>query len=548
MKVCDYVVDYLARKGVTDVYGIPGGVVLDLLYAFKRDCRITPHLSFHEQGAAFEACGYSQVEHKLGVAYATRGPGFTNLITGIADAYADSIPVLFLTAHSGTSVGHEQRFEKDQEMDTVSMVKHITKYAKAIDNVEEVKEALDIAVYTALNGRKGPVLLDFSAALWNKENQGVYVETKKPASICDASVCEIKEALEKAQRPIFLVGDGVRQAGAVKQFEALCAKINIPVLSSRCGQDVGAVAKHYYGYVGSHGVRYGNFIFAKADLVIALGNRLSFPVNSKSFSKALENKKIFRVELDDREIKREIKNTYSVLCEISDFLRALDSAVIKKRDFSDWICVCDKLKSELMSEDLNEAIQRITKIFRNISETTTICCDVGNNEFWVSRAYVEAKIKNRILYSKSFGSLGCGIPKAIGAAHATGNSVLCIIGDQGFQLNMQELQMIVQEKIPVRIVIVNNRSSGMIRSKQKSKYDGDFIHTTNDSGYSLPDIEAIAKAYGIEYTESADVYPSIAEIIIDEDIDLFPNLPAGNECQDMFPLIDRQKYEILQKM
>lgn len=548
MKVSEYLVNYLIYKGVTDVFGIPGGVVLDLLYAFDGDSRITPHLSYHEQGAAFEACGYAQCEHRLGVAYATRGPGFTNLITGITDAYADSIPVLFITSHGGKGVGHARRFEKEQEMDTVSMVGHITKFAKTIDDVDEVCNAVQTACYEALNGRKGPVFLDFSAGLWNAEieyNDDTHKETE---SIWCFPVGSIKDVLKKTKRPIILAGDGVRQAGAIKEFLLFCDKLKIPVLSSRCGQDVGAVSKNYYGYIGSHGIRYSNFILAKADVVIAIGNRFGFPLESKSFSRVLENKKIVRVDVDEKELDRSIPNTESYRCDLKALLGHLNGIDLIQGDFTAWIGVCDELKEVLWQEDRNDAIDKLVSIFSKIDENVLICSDVGNNEFWVSRAYVEAGIKNRNLYSKSFGVLGCGIPKAIGAAYATKNPVICIVGDQGFQMNLQELQMIAAERLPIAIIVINNRSSGMIRSREKMKYNGQFVHTTLESGYGFPCLEKLAEAYGIKYSKTFDSFPSIVEIDIDEEIDLEPDLPVGKECQDMMPALSREKYEELQSL
>lgn len=548
MKVVEYLVDCLVLQGVTDVFGIPGGVVLDFLYALDRDRRINVHLSYHEQGAAFEACGYAQYQHKLGVAYATRGPGFTNLITGIADAYADSLPVLFITAHSGKTVGrHAQRFEKDQEMDTVSMVKHITKYSATVEDAAFACEAIQTALWCAMNGRKGPVFLDFFSGLWNEEIE-ISEITYKQEAMEILPVKQLAEALNQAKRPVLLAGDGIRQANAVQAFAEFCKKTTIPVLSSRCSQDVGAVSNNYYGYVGSHGIRYSNFIFAKADLIIALGNRLGFPLESKSFNKALENKKIIRIDTDSDELKRKIPNTKSFKCDVLAAITMLTKSCVSIGNYTTWLRICDVLKEKLKGFDTNEAVIQLAGIFKRLDPDITICCDVGNNEFWVSRAYVEAGIKNRILYSKSFGALGCGLPKAIGAALASHKPILCIVGDQGLQLNLQELQLVTEEKIPVCVLVINNYSSGMIRSKEKTKYGGHYLHTTLQSGYGLPDITAIAKAYNIQPLSEARAYPSIVELFFDEDVELEPSLPIGRDLQDMTPALPLAFYQTLNEM
>lgn len=547
MTAADYLVGYLADMGVTDVFGIPGGVVLDLLYAFEREPRITPHLSYHEQGAALEACGYAQYDHRLGAAYATRGPGFTNLVTGIAEAYADSIPVIFITAHSGKCAENSCRFEKEQELDTVHMVKHITKYAETVDGIGDVCRAVQTACSEALSGRKGPVFLDFSNDIWELEIGSEDIVKNEPAC-SQAPVREILNALSLASRPAMLVGDGIRQAGAAGAFELLSHGMGMPVLSSRCGQDVGAVSQHYYGYIGSHGIRYSNFIFAKADFVLAVGNRLGFPLGSESFRKALKGKRIIRVDVDSRELARPVCNTESYRCDINVLIGGIKDTYAIHRHYGAWLSVCETLRGELCNEDQNALTRRLAGLFMTLSSDVSICADVGNSEFWVSRAYVESGIRNRILYSKSFGTLGCGIPKAIGAAVASGKPVLCIVGDQGFQMNVQELQLIAEEKLPVCIIVINNRSSGMIRDRQKVKYRSHFVHTTLGSGYGVPDIRAIAKAYGIAFFDAVDAFPSIVEVDMDEDVGLEPSLPAGNDIQDMYPYIDKEKYGRLARL
>ena len=564
MNVSEYFVDFLIEKGVTDVFGIPGGVILDLIYEFNKRTEIKAHLSYHEQAAAFEACGYSQCDYKLGGAYATRGPGFTNMITGIAEAFSESLPILFVTSHSGKIVGHSMRFEKEQEVDTASMVRHITKYAVAIDSIEEVVEEINKAYIIAMEGRKGPVLLDFSADLWNQklndhETENEVIIRKFKNDVLNEVIKDITKYLLNSQRPIILVGDGVRQAGATEMLKVFADDINVPVLSSRCSQDVGAQCNNYYGYIGSHGIRYSNFIFAKADLVIAIGNRLAFPITSKSFIKALANKRVLRIDVDSNELSRNIPNSVKYEIDAKVVLEELINKPITVMNHSQWIEVCNKLKFELKMFDLNLAIKNINCILNKVKSCQSICCDVGNNEFWVSRSYVESKIQNRIIYSKSFGALGCSIAKAIGAYYFTKKPVVCFIGDQGFQLNVQELQLIAQNQLPIYIIVLNNNSSGMIRSREKTRYGECYVHTTCQSGYSVPDIMGLAQAYGIQYCEYMNINedivtffgektPLIVEVKLGEEIDLEPNLPAGNDCENMSPEIPYLLYKELDKL
>lgn len=541
MKVAEYLVEALQKKNVTDVFGIPGGVVIDFLYALDNSS-ITPHLSYHEQAAALEACGYAQVNYSLAVAYATRGPGFTNLITGIAEAYAESLPVLFITGHSGRVVGHDQRFEKEQEMNTVQMVKHITKYAASIDSLEEVVKKIDEAIKIALSNRKGPVFLDFSASLWNKEiiinhARNTVIE---PNNTIDTTF--IARLLEKSKRPLLLLGDGIKQAGIDEELVKELGEAVLPVLTSRGAQDLKDFFGNYYGYVGSHGIRYANTIFAKADLVLALGNRLAFPLESESFKKGLQNKAIIRFEIDESELKREPLNCTSIQCDVKQAVSIL-LPVLKAFDCTDWLQACDSIKHELQGVDLNPSVMFLKRMFDK-SDYSYIVPDVGNNEFWASQAYESSMCNSRVLYSKSFGVLGCAICKAIGVHYQSGESVLVVTGDQGMQLNIQELQVISKEKLPIQIVIINNSASGMIKDREEKK--GYYIHTTLDSGYSNPDFESIAKAYGIDYSkvsglgdvkESDTSSPMIIEYLADADR-LEPGILLGDAMDDMYPKIE----------
>lgn len=553
MTISEYLVDLLLEKGVTDVFGLPGGVVLDFLYALDKRDGIAVHLNYHEQGAAFAACGYAQVNHKLGVAYATRGPGFTNLITGIADAYSDSIPVLFITAHSGKAVGHRMRFEKDQELDTVTMVKHITKYAVVVDSAEAAFEEINKACESAMEGRKGPVLLDFSDTLWNQEIKLPEKQRREKTSFkCKSAADRIVHELESAQRPILLLGDGIWQSGTARQAAELSKKINIPVLSSRCAQDVGAICENYYGYAGSHGIRYSNFIFSKADLVISLGNRLAFPATSESYLKALGNKQIIRIDRDEQELTREIFHSHVFQCDLEDMLPELLKRDDIKTEWTEWLDTCKSLKNRLNCADLNEAVKDVALILQRIHRDTILVSDVGNNEFWVSRGYEFAGCKCRNLYSKSFGALGCALGKAIGAYFSEKKPVVCFVGDQGLQLNIQELQTIAQERLPILIVLMNNNSSGMIYDREKHRYKDHYVHTTRASGYGNPDFKRIAGGYGIDYIcwdgreplgcfEKID-RPLLVELLLDEEISLAPGLPKGNPMQKMIPELEETLY------
>lgn len=559
MKVSEYIASFLTSHGVTDAFGIPGGVILDLIYALDAADGITPHLSYHEQAAGFAACGYAQSSGRMCVAYATRGPGFTNLITPIADAYYDSIPVLFVTGHTTSNLPTKSRIIEDQEMDTYAMVRNITKYAKRVDSLEEVQYSLEEAYRLAMDGRKGPVFLDIKASLYKEDITPITSEKKSISNVVDNSILtEIVESIKNANRPIILVGDGINQCQLLEELNDFVRKANIPVLSSRFSHNVIRDYEHYYGYVGSHGIRFANFVLSKADLIITLGNRLCFPSVSESYNPIIENAKIIRFDVDEGEFLKHANISKKHLIDLNNLLPALSNFVEDYGNHDYWIAECDRLREQLWDEDVCEVVEDIATILRSLSNDVTLVCDVGNNEFWVSRACILARSTQHTLYSKSFGALGNAICKAIGAYYATGKRSVVFIGDQGFQLNMQELQYISQHQLPINIVLLDNNSSGMIKDRETATKRNYYLHTTKYSGYGNPDFEHIVRAYKINLYEFEDLsqqeieeifahskHPSLIHINVDENTELTPSLPKSQPIQDMTPLINRNKYNIL---
>ena len=553
MTGAEFLVDHLVKLGVTDVFGIPGGVVLDFLYELDRRKEITAHLSFHEQCAGFAASGYAQLSGKLCVTYATKGPGITNLLTPVADAYSDGSPVLIVTAHSEKNFDKKVRFTGEQELDTVDIFKSVTKYAVRIDSAEafplEVKKTCSIA----LEGRKGPVLIDVLSSIFSKNIVDIKSTYDAIPSAPITSTDYFIERIKSSRRPIFFLGDGIHQSGAEGKMRELAEKANIPVLSSRCSEDVIPTSDMYFGYIGSHGIRYANFILSKADLIISLGNRLAFPINSDSFRSIYENAEIIRIESDESEAGRNIPGCKCFIENVADTINELLKLDICYIEPDRWISVCKRLKKELFEADINFPAKIISKAFQSIKDDVTIVNDVGNNEFWSSRAYIHAGISNRALYSKCFGALSCSLGKSIGAYYAGKAPVLCITGDQGLQLNSQELQFIGMHRLPIAILLLNNNSSGMIRDRERNRY-GRFVHTTQGSGYGTPDFKKLAEAYRIEYrTFLPDIFanvdrPILVEAVIDEDIALEPNLPKGNTCQNLTPELDKTLFNKLDKL
>ena len=568
MKVVDYLVDSLIKLGITDVFGIPGGVVLDFVYALnKRKKNIRTHLLHHEQNAGFAALGYAQATQKMGVAFGTKGPGILNFTTSIAEAYSDSIPSLFITSHSLNDISEKMRFIEDQEIDIVPIFKSITKYCVRVNNVDSFIEELKKSIYLANSGRKGPVVIDISSKIWNSE----ILENKLEGEIIknidnlknnfEEVILSIEKKLNESKKPLLIIGDGIRQAGIEKEIVEFSEKNKIPVIYSRGCQDVMSNSKMAFGYVGSHGIRYANYILSEADLLISLGNRLSFPIKSKSFLDIFSKCKLIRCDIDENEFMREIPNSENFQCDIKEVLKGLLNKNIENKNIDEWLDKCNKIKEILWNSDTNTPVNEITYLLNNLKNTGAIVGDVGNNEFWLSRAYEFSKNKSKILFSRSLGTMGCSIGKAIGAYYALNKNIICFIGDQGLQMNPQELQFISNNKLPIWIVVINNSSSGMIKSRQIRRYNSEFLLTTKKTGYSVVDLEKLSNTYGFDYIQIESVKdidnklrdcdytkPLFINFIVDENIDLKISLPIGNNCKDMEPKLDKTILERIEKL
>lgn len=562
MKVADWIVDFLISKGVTDTFGLPGAVVLELLYAMdRRKPELTPHLSYHEQGAAFAACGYAQATGKLGVAYATRGPGMTNMLTAMADAYYDSVPVMFFTAHNSGRKRPEMRVENNQEIDTVALTTGIIKYAVRIDDAAELQHELQKAYVAAITGRKGPVFLDIASAVLRQEiiPETMSVQTKIGMAGDEKIASEIAARLREAKRPVILVGGGVRQSGTVALVRELVEKAGIPALSSRTTHDILPDSPLYFGFVGSHGTRYSNFILSKADFILALGNRMAFPVNSRSFQPVVEQAVTIRVDIDKSELLRDVSNSVGYAADLREILPALLEEDLVGTDRAAWLEVCGELKRSLWQWDKTPVTVVIMKVIAAAGKEATFVCDVGNHSFMVTNACIYSGTVNRTLYSGSFGTLGSALPKAIGACYGTGRPVVCFAGDQGFQMNIQELQVLAQSQLPVTVVVINNLTSAMIREREEKQFSH-LVHTTPESGYSVPDLRAVAEAYRLGYCCIAnpavlaqeDIFlpavPRLIEVRANGAEQLRPNLPTGNACQNLIPSLPQELFERLNSL
>lgn len=558
MKTSDYIVEYLIDKGIIDVFGYPGGMVTHLMDSFRKyQDQITAHVTYHEQGAAMAACGYAQVSGKTGVAYATSGPGATNLITGIANAYMDSIPTLFIT---GQVNSFEQKGELKvrqrgfQETDIVSMVKPVTKYAAQVNDATKIKYYLDKAFYIANHGRKGPVLLDVAMDVTRTGInadclEGFFPEEENKPNV---DITELVPILNRSRRPVILIGNGLDREN--REWKKVVNKLGIPVVSSMIAIDVQEGLKSFYGFVGAYGDRTANFVVAKSDMVISIGSRLDVrQVGAKRDNFAPEST-LIRVDIDEGELDYKVHDDeIDIVADAGKFL----NEILRKwpsADYSPWLNVCDQIKDKLYGYDDRNCNRFVRDISKFIPEGSIITTDVGQNQVWVAQS-LEVKKKDRVLFSGGHGAMGYSLPASIGAAIASGKSVYSFNGDGGVQMNIQELQLIAREQLPVKIILFNNNALGMIRHFQEMYFKGNYYQTTPDGGFTSPDFEKLADAYHIEYRVVRNNFeidnlgdtltnkkPVLIEVPLNENTYVFPKLEYGKPNQDQEPLLDRKLY------
>ncbi len=557
MKASDYIVEFIEKQNITDVFGYPGGMVTHLMDSLSKSS-IRSHVTYHEQGAAFAACGYAQTTGKVGVAYATSGPGATNLITGICNAYFDSTPTLFITGQVNTfeskgDLGVRQR--GFQETDIVSIVKPVTKYAVRITDASRLRFHLEQAFHIAQKDRKGPVLLDIPMDIFRADIDPDMLEGFTPHETePESSFDELLDAIGASSCPVILAGSGIKTAGAVKLLNEVSAHLSIPVITTMLAVDI---CKDSYGFIGAYGSRTANFIAAKSDLVISLGARLDVRQIGANRSAFAPDACIVRVEIDKDELSLKAhEDEIQINADVKDALKAM--LTIQARPVNEWNNVCDTIRDELKDIDNKLPNKLVQKISDMIPEGAVITTDVGQNQVWVAQSF-NVKADQRIFFSGGHGAMGYSLPAAIGCALASGREVYSFSGDGGIQMNIQELQTIARENIPVKIILFNNCALGMIRHFQEMYFDNNYVQTIPEGGYTVPDFGAIAGAYMIPYTCVEDVSdidgklfaqegPQFIEVKINEPTYVFPKLEFGKPNQDQEPLLPRDLFNRLMEL
>lgn len=674
MKATDFIVEFLSRKGIHDFFGYQGTMIAHLVDSIDKNPDTNNHSSYHEQGAAFAACGYARARGSLAVAYATSGPGAANLLSGIANAYFDSLPVLFLTGqlntyeYSGIRGLRQQGF---QEIDIISMAKPVTKYAVHISDPQDLIREMNLAYTIATEGRKGAVLIDLpmdvqradltdpvydmefskeqllqqvqshsgfeikgsgtanpsaenaepvqqeSASSINVPKRSFFSflsKKKRPDSMENPTVspsgqslskpgdtgsktaehaaaslnptyscsphdaaAEILNSLQKSRRPLIMAGQGILgQAG--NDLIQFCRQLNLPIVTSILAKDIFSYDDPLnFGCIGgAYGHRCANMIAnAKADLLVCLGISLCTRQIGTKVSSFAEGTKIIRVDIDPVQLQRQIHQDGSEKCFLADardvikeMLRQCSGqeAGLMPSHFQPWLSICTEIRSSLAIVDDEEPLRWTNRLIAHLSDSlsdaSAVCVDVGQHMVWTYQSFRNQK-DQKLVFSGGHGAMGFALPAACGAYYATGQPVACICGDGALMMNIQELQWMVREQIPIRLIVFNNQSLGMIRHLQRDYFEEIYAGTSPEGGFTSCSFTDVADAYGLmamKIKTSSDKIPDRAarflsqpgprllEFVIEPGTFAYPKTSLGEPIHDQQPYIPPKVYQRLMKL
>ena len=546
----DLVLETLHDLGIDTIFGYPGGAVLplyDAIYNFKGIRHI---LGRHEQGCLHEAEGYAKSTGKLGVAVVTSGPGATNAITGIADAMSDSVPLLVFTGQVARAGIGKDAF---QEADIVGITMPITKYNYQVRETADIPRIITEAVHIATTGRPGPVVIDLPKDVSALETDFIYSpEVHLPSyqptiEPNDMQIKKILKQLSKAKKPVLLAGGGISYAEASKELNEFAERYQIPVVTSLLGQGTIATSHPLFlGMGGMHGSFAANIAMTEADFMISIGCRFDDRLtgNPKTFAK---NAKVAHIDIDPAEIGKIISADIPVVGDAKKALQMLLAEPTVHNNTEKWIDKVTKDKNRVRSYDKKERVVQPQAVIERIGELTNgdaiVVTDVGQHQMWTAQ-YYPYQNERQLVTSGGLGTMGFGVPAAIGAKIANPEKeVVLFVGDGGFQMTNQELAILNIYKVPIKVVMLNNHSLGMVRQWQESFYEGRTSESVFDT---LPDFQLMAQAYGIKNykfdnpeTIEKDLefiledVPMFIEVDISRKEQVLPMVPAGKSNHEM---------------
>ena len=563
-----YVVKALQEENVEILFNYPGAATIDIMDELYKQDQVKVILPRHEQALAHAADGYARSTGKVGVCMVTSGPGATNLVTGIATAYSDSVPMVCITGQVDLALMGNDAF---QEVDTVGIVRNVSKYAVTVRDRKDLGRILKEAFYIARTGRPGPVVVDIPKNIQKAMGSDVYpdevnIRGYKPNTT--VHIGQVKKAcsvIAKAKRPLFLLGGGISISGANELMTQLVDKTGIPVVTTLMGK--GAISSRhplYLGNVGIHGGYAPNVAITDCDVMISIGTRFNDRITGK-LSTFAQNCKIVHIDVDAASISKNIKVDIPIVADAKLAIEAL-LEYIEPHDLSDWPAQLQQLKEDRPVTQAGEeglTPQNIIDYINNHYDRPVVATDVGQNQLWTTQ-FLEIEGNHQLLTSGGLGTMGYGFPAAIGAQLGNPTKrIFAICGDGGVQMNIQEFATAMHYHLPVTLVVINNGYLGNVRQWQQLFYDKRYACTNllmdesaivtrdmidNDEFEYVPDFVKLAEAYGaqgirvtkVEELEAAftkaDAFkkgPTLIECIVPTELNVLPMVPAGKSLSDM---------------
>jgi acetolactate synthase-1/2/3 large subunit len=543
MKGAELVLKVLQQQGVDTIFGYPGGAIMPIYDAIYHST-VKHYLCRHEQGGAFSAIGYARASGKVGVCLATSGPGATNLITSLADALLDSVPLVAITGQVSQAVMGSDAF---QEVDVLGLSLGVTKHSFMVRDVNELAHTLQEAFRLAQNGRPGPVLVDIPKDIQLAEVSEPELPTLPTARLATslANAAKARQLIAQAKKPIAYIGGGVQMADALPQLQAFLAESEMPSVTTLKG--MGSVARanpHYLGMLGMHGTQAANLAVQQADLLICLGARFDDRVTGK-LDKFAPHAKVIHVDIDPAEINKVRFADCALLGDMKQILPAISTGT----QCTDWLAHCQQLKQQYgwRYDHPGERIfapLMLKQLSERMPDNSVVCCDVGQHQMWVAQ-HMRFNSPRNHLSSGGLGTMGFGLPAAIGAKLARPqDTVIAVSGDGSFMMNVQELGTIKRFRLPVKIVIIDNQRLGMVKQWQQLFFNERYSETDLSDN---PDFVALAAAFAIpghtitrkdEVASALEAMfswpgPYLLHVRIDEKDNVWPLVPPGAANEDM---------------
>ncbi len=546
----EIIIECLKEQGVDTVFGYPGGAILNLYDELYKHQEIHHVLTSHEQGAAHAADGYARSTGKVGVCLATSGPGATNLVTGIATAHMDSVPIVAITCNVAVPLLGKDSF---QEIDITGITMPITKHNFIVKDIKDLAETIRRAFTIAQSGRPGPVLIDVPKDVTAPSNKCEYMPMKPipvgrvKKSITAEALATAKDMIKKAKKPVIFVGGGAVIAGASKELKKFVELVDAPVCDTLMGKGAfNGTDERYTGMLGMHGCKASNLSVSECDLLIAIGSRFSDRVLGNP-DKFASNAKILQFDVDPAEINKNILTDHAVIGDIKEILSRLNKD-LEQQKHEKWVEHVKSLSNDNPLTVPKEGLSGqfiVAETYKQTKGDAIVTTEVGQNQMWAAQ-YYKFKKPHQLLTSGGLGTMGYGLGAAIGAATGNpGKKVINFAGDGCFRMNMNEMATAVREGLPIVEIIINNHVLGMVRQWQTIFYEKRYSATVLDDGVDYVKLAEAMGAKGIRVTTQEEFKsalkealssesPVLIDCIIDSDDKVWPMVAPGAPINEFF--------------